>query len=228
MTPATRARALRTRVKICCISSPGEAQLAVHHGADVLGLVGSMPSGPGVISDEDIAEIAAAAPPGVATFLLTSETKADRIVDHHRRVRTTAVQLVDRVEDDDYATLRRDLPGVGLVQVVHVLDETSVREALLLAQHVDALLLDSGNPTLAVKELGGTGRVHDWALSQQIVQQSPVPVYLAGGLRATNVVSAIDTGHPFGLDLCSSVRTDGKLDEVKLADFFAAVRPTFA
>ena len=228
MTPATCARALRTRVKICCISSPEEAQLAVHHGADVLGLVGSMPSGPGVISDEDIAEIAAAAPPGVATFLLTSETKADRIVDHHRRVRTTAVQLVDRVEDDDYATLRRDLPGVGLVQVVHVLDETSVREALLLAQHVDALLLDSGNPTLAVKELGGTGRVHDWALSQQIVQQSPVPVYLAGGLRATNVVSAIDTVHPFGLDLCSSVRTDGKLDEVKLADFFAAVRPTFA
>ncbi|HMZ49117.1 MAG TPA: phosphoribosylanthranilate isomerase, partial [Flavobacteriales bacterium] len=69
---------------------------------------------------------------------------------------------VDALEERQYDLLRRELPGVELVQVIHVLDEASVREAVEVSQHVDAILLDSGNPNLAVKELGGTGRAHDW------------------------------------------------------------------
>lgn len=205
-----------------------EARLAMEAGADALGLVGPMPSGPGVIDDETIAEIAAAAPVGIRTFLLTSETDVDRIIDHHRRTRTTTIQLVDYLTRGTYPDLREALPGVELVQVVHVRGEDSIAEALRLGDAVDALLLDSGNPDLAVKELGGTGRVHDWRLSRAIVEQSPAPVYLAGGLRAANVARAVVEVGPYGLDLCSGVRTGGALDPVKLEAFFTALRDASA
>lgn len=214
---------MKIRVKICCISSPEEARMAISFGAAALGLVGQMPSGPGVISDARIAEIAGQTPPGVATFLLSSETNGPALVAHQQRTHTSTLQLVDRVPTDTYATIRAALPALKIVQVVHVLDEHSVAEALAAAGHVDALLLDSGNPNLGIKELGGTGRTHDWSLSRRIVEQSPVPVYLAGGLHAGNVREAIDKVQPFGLDLCSGVRTQGALDPYRLEQFFNAV-----
>jgi len=213
-----------THVKICCISSPAEAQAAIAAGAHALGLVSSMPSGPGVIDEALIARIAAQVPAAVHTFLLTSQQRALYIIEQHRRCRTSTLQLVDHLPFDELRRLRDALPGVQLVQVIHVTGAASVSEALAVAPLVDALLLDSGNPHAAVKELGGTGRTHDWAHSRQIVAASPRPVYLAGGLRADNVAQAIATVQPFGLDLCSSVRTDGRLDGVKLQAFFAAVR----
>jgi len=91
---------------------------------------------------------------------------------------------------------------------------------------IDALLLDSGRPGNTVKELGGTGRTHDWSTSRAIVEAVECPVYLAGGLCPENVAEAIRTVRPFGVDVCTGVRTDGKLDEAKLKDFIAAVRAT--
>lgn len=213
------------RVKICCISSLAEADMAVRHGASALGLVGHMPSGPGVIGDELIAEIAAAAPPAVATFLLTSETEPDAIVDHVRLCGTSTVQLVDAVDRRAYGALRRALPHVKIVQVIHVTGPESVEEARECAVHADALLLDSGRPAAAVKELGGTGRVHDWSLSRRIVAEVARPVFLAGGLRPDNAAEASQAVQPFGLDLCTGVRTDGQLDAVKLKAFFGALGP---
>jgi len=211
------------KVKICCIGSVEEARTAIRFGAAALGLVGPMPSGPGVIADEQIRAIACATPPPVATFLLTSETSAREIIDHQRRVATNTLQLVDALREGDYADIRSALPAIKLVQVIHVVDEASIDEALRVAPQVDTLLLDSGNPKLAVKVLGGTGRVHDWSLSRRIVEQSDTPVFLAGGLHAGNVRRAIDEVQPYGLDLCSGVRTDGRLDPVKLEAFFAAI-----
>lgn len=211
------------RVKICCISSIQEAKMGVAHGASAIGLVGHMPSGPGVISDELIRTIAWTVPPPIATFLLTSETSVQAVIRHQQAVQTNTIQLVDALQEGTYADIRGGCPGVKLVQVIHVLDEMSIDEALAAADYVDALLLDSGNPKLAVKELGGTGRAHDWSLSRRIVEQSPIPVFLAGGLNPDNVRQAIDTVQPFGLDLCSSVRTNGHLDPAKLERFFTAV-----
>jgi len=211
------------RIKICCISSIEEAALAVRYGASALGLVSEMPSGPGVISEGRISEIATTVPPPIATFLLTSRTDPVEIVAQHRRCRTTTIQICDRLPKHGHAALRKLLPGISLVQVVHVTNQMSVDEALSAAQEVDALLLDSGNQALAVKELGGTGRTHDWSLSAQIVDQSSVPVFLAGGLHPGNVGDAIRSVRPFGLDLCTGVRTNGRLDEGKLGQFMGAV-----
>ncbi len=213
---------MKPRIKICCISSPDEARLAVSFGASALGLVGNMPSGPGVIDDDLIHTIARIVPPPIGTFLLTSETTAKDIIAHHQRTLTNTIQLVDALQDEAYETLRNALPMIKFVQVIHVLDESSVDEAVRIAEHVDALLLDSGNPNLAVKELGGTGRIHNWNLSRRIVEQARVPVFLAGGLNANNVQAALEQVQPFGLDLCSSVRTHNQLDPHKLEAFFHA------
>lgn len=213
----------RPRVKICCISSVHEALTAIKHGASALGLVGKMPSGPGVIGDEMIYEIAKVVPPPISTFLLTSETKATDIIEHHKKVCTSTIQIVDELEGREYQLLRKELRNVKLVQVIHVVDEKSVREAIEISEFVDAILLDSGNPSLAVKELGGTGRIHDWKLSRQIKDSINIPLFLAGGLNKDNVKEAIDVVQPFGLDLCSSVRTNRRLDEEKLEAFFQVI-----
>lgn len=214
---------MRPRVKICCIASEEEAKLAIAFGASALGLVAAMPSGPGPIADELIWRIARAVPPPVATFLLTCETRAGAIVAHHLRTQTSALQLVDAPEPGAVAAIRLVEPALKVVQVVHVRGERSVDEALAAAGEADALLLDSGNPALAVKELGGTGRVHDWRLSRRIVERSPVPVFLAGGLNPGNVRAAVEQVGPFAVDVCSGVRSNGCLDERKLDEFFREV-----
>ena len=211
------------RVKICCIKSVAEARLAVAHGANAIGLVSRMPSGPGPISEELIAEIAATVPPSIATFLLTSLTDTDAVISQHHRCRTSVIQLVDALTRGTHADLRRALPGIRLVQVIHVLGEDSVAEAAAVAPHVDALLLDSGNPRLAVKELGGTGRTHNWTHSRRIVETCGKPVFLAGGLRPDNLAAAQAQVRPFGFDLCTGVRTNDVLDVAKLSAFFNAV-----
>lgn len=209
-----------TRVKICCISSTEEAKMAIGFGASALGLVANMPSGPGIITDEEILKITRIVPPAISTFMLTSETTADEIIEHHKRTLTNTIQIVDELKEGTYEKIKQSLPTIKIVQVIHVIDETTIDEAVRISHLVDALLLDSGNPSLEIKELGGTGRVHNWTLSRKIVEQSKVPVFLAGGLNAENVRQAIEEVQPFGLDLCSGVRTDKKLDPKKLEQFF--------
>lgn len=203
----------KTRVKICCISSIEEAFKAIQYGASALGLVGNMPSGPGIISDELIYNIARSVPPPISTFLLTSETYTEDIIAHYKKVHTSTIQIVDALKDKQYHKIREELPFVKLVQVIHVIDESSVLEAIEISEHVDAILLDSGNPKLSVKELGGTGRTHNWELSRKIRESIKIPLFLAGGINKDNVQQAIDHVQPFGIDLCSSVRTNGLLDE---------------
>lgn len=212
-----------TRVKVCCIASEDEAALAVRFGASALGLVSRMPSGPGPIPESRIRDIARSVPPGVATFLLTCETTAKPIIAQQRFCGTNTLQLVDEVDPGVHAELRDALPGIALVQVIHVRGDDALRQAAAVAESVDAILLDSGNPSLSTKELGGTGRAHDWAVSRRIRDSVDVPVFLAGGLNPGNVAAAIAQVAPFGVDVCSGLRTNGNLDETKLANFMRAV-----
>jgi phosphoribosylanthranilate isomerase len=214
---------MRTRIKICCISSTAEAKIAIDYGADALGLVGKMPSGPGPIPDWLISEIIETIPPPIASFLLTSEQASEEIIYHVKRVGANTVQIVDELTTGTYDDIRTGLPHLRIVQVIHVSDENSIDEAVRLASRVDALLLDSGNPRASIKTLGGTGNVHNWEISREIVKAVEIPVFLAGGLHSNNVRQAIETVRPFGVDICSGVRTEGRLDPDKLGAFIKAV-----
>ncbi|MFT7617155.1 MAG: phosphoribosylanthranilate isomerase [Planctomycetota bacterium] len=217
-----------TQIKICCISSVIEAELAVGCGASAIGLVSAMPSGPGVITEEEIAEIAQAIRLPIASFLLTSSQRSEEIVAQQKRCFVNTIQLCDAVNETTIQDLRRNLPGISLVQVIHVQGKESVEEARQAADLVDAILLDSGNQSLQIKELGGTGRVHDWDVSAQIVDQVNRPVFLAGGLNAENVAESIKQVQPFGVDICSGVRTKGALDPEKLRKFIDQVHSASA
>jgi len=214
---------MRTRIKICCISSIEEAKVAIERGADALGLVGRMPSGPGPIADELIATIAKTIHPPIASFLLTCEQSSAGIIEHVKRTGVNTVQVVDELTHGKYEHIRDELPYVRIVQVIHVTGEESIGQALAVQKFVDTILLDSGNPKAAVKTLGGTGNVHNWEISHQLVRSVDVPVFLAGGLNAGNVKEAIEKVKPFGVDVCSGVRTNGKLDIQKLEAFISSV-----
>ena len=219
---------LQPRLKVCCVASTDEADLAIRAGATAIGLVSEMPSGPGAISDAEIARIAKHVrdtSPAVESFLLSCRTDATELAEQARAAGCSTVQICDALDDEaGYPTLRTALPGVRLVQVIHVEDEIALDEAFRAQSHVDALLLDSGRPNAAIKELGGTGRAHDWTLSHRIVGASTVPVWLAGGINASNVEQAIRSVGPHGIDVCSGVRTDGKLDPAKLDALVSAMR----
>jgi phosphoribosylanthranilate isomerase len=214
---------MRIRVKICCISSAEEARMAIHYGADALGLVGKMPGGPGPIDDDLIAAIVKTIYPPVSSFLLTSEQSAIGIIDHLKRTHTNTVQIVDELIEGTYRQIRNALPYLRMVQVIHVTGEESVDQAMDIYKSVDAILLDSGNPKATVKTLGGTGNTHNWEISKKIVESVSIPVFLAGGLNSMNVAEAIAAVQPFGVDVCSGIRTEGRLDPEKLKSFMRAV-----
>lgn len=213
----------RPRVKICCIGGVEEAQIAIRYGASAIGLVSEMPSGPGVISEGLIAQVAAIIPPGVSSFLLTSKVDTLGMIAQQRRLGVNAIQICDRVQFGTHDDLRQALPGIAIVQVIHVTGSESIDEAVSVASHVHGLLLDSGNQSLAIKELGGTGRIHDWAISRRIRELVDIPVFLAGGLNPDNIIEAIRQVGPFGVDVCSGIRTNGQLDEIKLSQLFKQI-----
>lgn len=208
------------RVKICCIANVAEANLAISYGASALGLGSEIPSGLGMISEGLIAQVASLVPPAVSSFLLTSKPDTLAIIAQQRRLGVNTIQICDRLQSGTYDDLRQALPGIALVQVIHVTDSDSIKEAVTAAPHVHGLLLDSGNQSLEIKELGGTGKTHNWEISRQIRELVEIPVFLAGGLTPENVSEAIQQVQPFGVNVCSGVRTEGKLDEQKLAKFF--------
>lgn len=211
------------RIKICCISNIDEAKMAINSGAHAIGLVSSMPSGPGVISKDLIARIARYSPPAVTSVLLTSHRSVQDIIKQHKFCRTNAIQICDNLQSGSHDDLGRALPGISLIQVIHVSGKDSLDEAIDVSKHVDALLLDSGQKSDGIVELGGTGRTHDWDVSEQICRNVEIPVFLAGGLNPDNVGEAIKKVQPFAVDICSGVRTNGHLDAQKLSRFMQNV-----
>ena len=212
----------RPRIKICCISSDTELAIAVRAGADLLGFVAPPLGGLGVIPQPLIAELIRAVPPGCTAVLLTGLTEREDIAAQVRECRPSALQLVRATTPETREGLREEFPGLRLMQVVHVHGEQAIEDALAAQVGSDGLILDSAVLGGETEQLGATGLTHDWSVSARIVAAVSIPVYLAGGLSAANVGAARHTVDPFGLDLCSSVRTDGQLDEGKVQAFVAS------
>lgn len=220
---------MRTRTKICCISSKEEAELAIQAGADALGLVGAMPGGgPGVIEYNAIHAIARDLPAGITAFLLTQEWSAEAIMDHVSRCEISTVQIVRHIAPRELQRLREGMPALRIVQVIHVEGAEALRLLGDYEEFAHSFLLDSGSPSASNPVFGGTGCVHDWSVSAEFVRRSRRPVFLAGGLSPSNVAAAMRLVRPYGLDICSGVRTAGLLDRAKLRSYIAAIQATDA
>jgi len=209
------------RIKVCCIQSIDEAKLAISYGAHALGLVSKMPTGTKGIGDDEIRGIVEAIPPTFATVLLTSSDDPMAIARHQRATRANTLQLVGPISSESVRGLRDALPGISLIKVVHVQDSTSIDAALSFSNVADALLLDTKVKVRGGEALGGTGVTHDWSISRRIVEASPLPIFLAGGLTPENVAEAIRAVSPFGVDVCSSSRPNRTLEPDRLSDFVA-------
>jgi phosphoribosylanthranilate isomerase len=213
-----------TRIKICCIANSEEASIAKSLGADAIGLVSEMPSGPGMISEFQIKQIIKKLPPFVIPVLLTSKNRAVPICDQVKYCRPRAVQLCEPLDESELKQLTQLIPGIPLIRVIHVSGQESVEEAKTYESYVNGLLLDTGQRSGPAKQLGGTGKTHDWFISAEIVKSVNVPVILAGGLNPQNVKQAVKYVKPYAVDVCSGVRSNGQLDSAKLYQFISAVR----
>ncbi|MBT2187851.1 phosphoribosylanthranilate isomerase [Sphingobium nicotianae] len=217
---------MRTRIKICCLRSAEEARQAIAAGADAIGFVALTPPTARTIPDQEIAGIIAAVPPSIETFVLSAAPTAEVLAARARRTGATTIQILSYLDPAESARLAALAPGLRRVQVIHVEGPEALDLIPVYAPHVHAFLLDSGKPNAPRPSYGGTGLPHDWAVSARFVQVSPLPVHLAGGLAPDNVGQAIRRVRPFGVDLCSGVRTGDHLDPARLAAFVDAVRRT--
>lgn len=208
------------RIKICCIADLPEAELAGRAGADFLGFVGPMPDGPGILTHDAMRAVVARFSPPPEPVLLTSAPTAEGIVADAAAVGVTTVQVVRHIAPAEAAKLAQT--SLTVLQVVHVEGPDAIDLISVYAPHCDAFLLDSGRPSKG--SLGGTGRVHDWAVSTAFVARSPRPVFLAGGLTPENVAEAVQRVRPDGLDVCSGLRVDGRLMPNRLAEFVTRSR----
>jgi phosphoribosylanthranilate isomerase len=207
------------KTKVCCISDAAEARMAAQEGADWLGLVGPMPSGPGVLSLEQAREIATSCHFSARPILLTSAQRADDILAEAAFVGVDAVQIVRHISCDEATQLKAS--ALHYVQVIHVGGPEALALIGAYAPYCDAFLLDSGSPSR--EAFGGTGQTHDWSVSAEFVRRADKPVFLAGGLNPDNAREAICEVRPYGVDICSGVRRHHKLDPELLCAFMEKV-----
>ncbi len=210
------------RVKICGTRNVEEARMIVASGADALGfLIGLVEPNPDQIAPEEAAEIIAQLPPSVSSVLVTQQTDPQVVADLCCCARASAVQLHGGFAPEQIPELRRQVPSVTMIQVVHVAGPDSKMAALHAANFADAILLDSPRHGGA----GGTGKTHDWNLSREIVRACSKPVILAGGLTPENVELAIRTVGPSAVDVHSGVEDgQGNKSKEKLVRFVTRAR----
>ncbi|MGF1562289.1 MAG: phosphoribosylanthranilate isomerase [Geminicoccaceae bacterium] len=212
------------RVKVCGHKRPDDARMSCAYGADAVGvLVGQTHVSADFVPLDAARAIFAAVPPFIARVLVTHVMEASDIVALVTTAGADHVQLHGACTPATVRALRAALPRVRLIKTVHVQDARSVDIVRSWPSLVDAVLLDSASP--ATGQIGGTGRPHDWRLSARIVQDTSLPVILAGGLHGGNVGQAIACVRPFAVDANSGTKqADGYKDPARLAAFIQAAK----
>ena len=207
-------------VKICGIRRHEDALIAAELGVDAIGLlVGQRHNSPDFISVAVAREISRNLPPSVEAVLVTHITEVDEIERLLRQSGITTVQLHSEIAADSVANLRERFPDLKVLKSVHVISADSVADPEAFRKVMDGFVLDTIN--VATDQVGGTGKTHDWSISQKIVTRYPeIPIILAGGLTSENVRSAIEYVHPFGVDVNSGTKgSDGFKDARKMREF---------
>ncbi|MGE5328340.1 MAG: phosphoribosylanthranilate isomerase [Deltaproteobacteria bacterium] len=205
------------RVKICGIKRIEDALKAIEFGADAIGLLIKTQSKNSI--DENTArEIVRTLPPFCSSVMVVITTDIKEIVELSRYIGVTAIQLHGENSPEDILNIKRELPFVKIIKTLHVTNIETINNCKKYFKIADAILLDSTN--FSGGAVGGTGLTHDWSISRKIVEESPIPVILAGGLNPENVAEAVKIVEPYGVDVQSGVNgEDGFKDYAKLERF---------
>lgn len=205
-------------VKFCGINKKEYAEMAIGLGADFLGfLVGITHLAEDKLTNEEAKKIISEVEfKNSVPIAVTHLQDAKEIIETMREINVTAVQIHDSIAIDGIKEIRDSIPDSYIIKAVHVQDrERSLEKALTFEEYVDALLLDSRT----IDRLGGTGKIHDWDISREIVLSVKKPVFLAGGLTPDNLLKAINKVKPFGVDVNSGVEINGEKDLNKMTKF---------
>ena len=214
------------KVKICGITNLEDAMQAISFGADALGFqVGMRHKTEDEVSPEEAKAIVASLPPFVSCVIVTHLQDANTIISLKLNQKTTTIQLHDNDDIDlkEISVIREKMPSVRIIKAIPVVVDGSEFPLQKLHNYdsiADALILDSVN--MKEDRIGGTDMTHDWKLSKKMVDNSHLPIILAGGLTQDNVQYAIRSVGPYAVDVNSGVkisRTSRRKDPVKVRDF---------
>ncbi len=211
------------KVKICGIKSECDLAMAINAGADAAGFITEVPvDSPRKITLNEASRLIALVPVFVTSVLVIMPKNADEAIEMIHAARPAAVQIHNSLPISELKEIRQT--GVKLIKTIPVPTHADSRMLLDIIKDlsgiVDAVLLD----TALDGKTGGTGVVHNWELSSDIVRKTSLPVILAGGLNPKNVMDAVRCVRPYAVDTASGVETRGKKDENKLNDFIKNAR----
>lgn len=218
-------------VKICGITSVHDAQLAADAGANYVGVLVDVAVSERTRSATQATEIANGSP--IPTVLLLYNRTTSDIQKIVSQVRPLAVQLLGQEPAPQVEELKRAVP-CQLWKSVYLpagspknVDVPAVQAEMQAYRDAgaDFLLFDSVDMSLEKPRYGGTGKTCDWNVAAELIGESPLPVFFAGGICPENVKAAIETIHPHGIDLCSGVEASkGIKDPRKLKQLMEQVK----
>ena len=203
---------LRTRVKICGITSADDALAVAAAGADAIGLV-FYDKSPRVVSIEQARQITKALPPFVTVVALFVDAASDYIEQVLAQVNIDLIQF-----HGQESAVQCDAFNKPYVKAVSMRDDVDLHQFCDQYKGAAAILVDSYRPGTP----GGTGEVFNWDLIPSNLSR---PLILAGGLDAGNVAQAIESVRPYAVDVSSGVeRSKGVKDKDRVADFILGVK----
>ena len=218
-------------VKICGITSIHDARLAADAGANYVGVLVDVAVSERTRSATQATEIASGSP--IPTVLLLYNRTTSDIQEIVSQVRPLAVQLLGQEPPQQVEELKRTI-ACQLWKSVYLpagspenVDVPAVQAEMQAYRDAgaDFLLFDSVDMSLEKPRYGGTGKTCDWNVAAELITESPLPVFFAGGIRPENVKAAIETIRPHGIDLCSGVEASkGIKDPRKLERLMEQVK----
>ncbi len=226
---ARRSKLLPAAVQVAGVHDYPEARLLIAAGVRMIGFPLRLP-----VHREDLSEAEAAAvirqfPPEVTPVLITYLPKAREIDALARFLKVSAIQLHGGIAPAELQELRAGHSDFFLVKSLIVRENNlaALREQIeTYAPLVDAFITDTFDPETGAE--GATGKTHDWKISRKLVESSPRPIILAGGLTPDNVAEAIRTARPAAVDVHTGVEgRDGRKSETLVRRFLENARNGF-
>ena len=206
------------RIKICGICQPDQGQAIAALGIKTLGFI-CVPSSPRYVTVNQVRQILEKLPPDIQTIGVFADASLETIEQVVLETGFTGIQLHGNESPEFCRAVKQALPNREIIKALRIQSAESLQKAIAYYSVIDTLLLDAYHP----QQLGGTGKTLPWNDLKNF--QPPCPWLLAGGLNPDNVLTALESLHPDGIDLSSGVeRSPGDKDLEKVSQLLKTLK----